>query len=66
MFDNLSIDNAVTVVLGAVVLLSIFLSRVFWDGFLWLAIIAGVLALQSAFTGFCPTANLLRKFNLVR
>ncbi|PID47512.1 MAG: rhodanese [Proteobacteria bacterium] len=62
----MTLDNAVTAVMGLIVLLSVVLIRVFGGGFVLLPVLVGIMAAQSAFTGFCPVAILLKKYNLVR
>lgn len=59
--NNMSIDRAVLVVAGSMILLSLLLSLAspLW---LWLTAFVGVNLIQSAFTGFCPAAILLKKF----
>lgn len=66
MFDNLTMGNAVTALTGLMVLASVILIRVLGDGFLILPVIIGILSMQSAFTGFCPSEMFLRKYNLVK
>lgn len=64
MTKQWNIDRAVMVIGGSVVLLSLGLSRVHSEHWLWLTAFAGLNMLQSAFTGFCPPAILLRKLGL--
>lgn len=66
MFDNMTMGNAVTAIMGLMVLLSVILIRVLGDFFIILPLIIGVMQAQAAFTGFCPTAILLKKYNLVK
>lgn len=56
----MSIDRIVLAFAGVVILLSLALSQyhaVYW---LWLTAFVGFNLLQSAFTGFCPLANILK------
>ena len=66
MFENITMGNAVTALSGFVVLLSVILMSIFGYGWVWLPILAAILQIQSAFTGFCPSEILLRKYNLVK
>ena len=66
MFENITMGDAVTALSGFVVLLSVFLMSVFGYGWVWLPILAGIMTIQSAFTGFCPSEILMRKYNLVK
>ena len=66
MFENITMGNAVTAFGGFVVLLSVILMSFFGYGWVWLPILAGILTIQSAFTGFCPSEILMRKYNLVK
>ncbi len=59
-----NVDRAVLVIGGSVVLLSLGLSRLHSEHWLWLTALAGLNMLQSAFTGFCPPAVLLQKLGL--
>jgi len=43
------------------VLISVVLSRLASEAWLWLAVFVGVNLIQSAFTGFCPAETLLRR-----
>ena len=66
MFDNMTMGNAVTAIMGLMVLISVMLISFFGNGFLLLPLFIGVMSAQSAFTGFCPMSNLLKKYNLVK
>ena len=66
MFDNMTMGNAVTAIMGLMVLVSVILIRVLGDFFIILPLIIGVMQAQAAFTGFCPAAILLKKYNLVK
>ncbi|VFU16754.1 YgaP family membrane protein [Methylocella tundrae] len=58
----MSIDRAVLAFAGTVILLSLALSQ--WHSPYWLLLTAfvGANLLQSAFTGFCPLAIILKRF----
>lgn len=57
----MTVERAIRVLAGTLVLLSIVLSR--WAGEAWLllAVFVGANLIQSAFTGFCPAETLLRR-----
>ncbi len=60
----MTVDNGVRVVAGTFVLLSLALG--IWVNHNWFFFTAfvGVNLIQSAFTGFCPAAMLLKKLGL--
>ena len=60
----MTVDNGVRVVAGSFVLLSIALGH--WVSPWWLLFttFVGVNLIQSAFTGFCPAATILKKVGL--
>ena len=60
----MSIDRIVMAFAGAVVLVSLLLAQVHSVYWLWLTAFVGANLLQSAFTGFCPLAILLKKMGI--
>lgn len=60
----MSIDRWVLAFAGVMVLTSIILGVYVHSAWLWLGIFVGANLLQSAFTGFCPLAIILRKFGV--
>jgi Protein of unknown function (DUF2892) len=56
----MSIDRIVLAFAGAVVLISLGLSQLHHPAWLWLTAFVGANLLQSAFTGFCPLAKILK------
>lgn len=56
----MSIDRIVLAFAGTVVLVSLALSQVHHPNWLWLTAFVGANLLQSAFTGFCPLAMVLK------
>ncbi len=65
----MTVENGVRVVLSSVVLLSVAMSHpkctlYVSDKMLWVTTFVGVMLFQSAFTGFCPTAMILKKLGL--
>jgi len=57
----MNIDRFVMAFAGAMVLLSLALAQVHSVYWLWFTAFVGVNVLQSAFTGFCPLATILKK-----
>jgi hypothetical protein len=57
----MTVDRIVFAVAGALVLLGVVLGLTVSPWFLAIAGFVGVNLLQSAFTGFCPLATILRK-----
>jgi len=60
----MSIDRIVLAFAGTVVLLSLALSQIHHPAWLWLTAFVGANLLQSAFTGFCPLARILKAMGL--
>lgn len=60
----MSIDRVVIAMAGSMILLSLALSLSVSHWFLLLTAFVGANLLQSAFTGFCPAAMLLRRLGL--
>ncbi len=56
----MTIERIVLAVAGAMVLLSVVLSQVHHPYWLYLTAFVGLNLLQSAFTGFCPMAMILK------
>jgi hypothetical protein len=57
----MSIDRIVLAVAGAFILLSVVLAHYHSPLWLWFTAFVGANLLQSAFTGFCPMALILKK-----
>jgi len=57
----MTLDRAVLVFAGIMVLLSVILTWTVSIYFLWFTVFIGVNLIQSAFTGFCPAALVLGK-----
>lgn len=62
----MSIDRAVLIFAGIMVLVSLLLTRFVHPGFVWFTVFIGLNMIQSAFTGFCPAAMVFRKLGLGR
>ena len=60
----MTIDRAVLIFAGFIVLLSVTLSLLVSPWWLALTAFAGFNMIQSAFTGFCPAAIVFRKLGL--
>jgi hypothetical protein len=60
----MTLNNAVMAGAGVMVLVSVALAAYVNPAFIGLTVFAGVMMLQSAFTGFCPMAMILKKMGL--
>ena len=60
----MSIDRIVFAVAGAFILISLGLSQYHSINWLWFTAFVGANLFQSAFTGFCPMAIILKKFGV--
>ena len=56
----MSIDRAVIAFAGTMILASLLLAQLHHPYWLWLTAFVGANLLQSAFSGFCPLATLLK------
>jgi len=56
----MNIDRIVSLVAGLFVLLSVLLSVYYNQNWLWFTGFVGLNLFQSAFTGFCPLAKILK------
>lgn len=57
----MNIDRVVLAFAGGVITVSLLLAAKVSLGWLWLTAFVGANLLQSAFTGFCPLATILKK-----
>lgn len=57
----MTLENAVRAFAGSMVLLSVLLTLWVSPLFVWLTVFVGANLLQSAFTGICPAAAMLRR-----
>ena len=60
----MTIDRAVLAVAGSFVLISLLLAHFHSENWLWFTTFVGANLLQSAFTGFCPLAIILKKLGV--
>ena len=60
----MTLENAVRIMAGTMVLISLALAHWVDVRWLWLAVFVGVNLIQSAFTGFCPATMILRKLGV--
>ena len=60
----MTIDRAVLAFAGTVVLVSLALGLFVHQNWFWLTAFVGANLLQSAFTGFCPLASILRRLGV--
>jgi hypothetical protein len=66
MMKPMTIGNAVHVLAGSMILLSVALTKWVNPQWFWFTVFIGVNLLQSAFTGFCPAEIILRKLGVGR
>jgi hypothetical protein len=60
----MTLDRSVLAFAGFMVIVSVALTAWVSPWFVWLTIFVGLNLLQSAFTGFCPAALVLRKLGV--
>lgn len=60
----MTVENGIRIVAGTFVLSSVALAHYVNPNWIWLAVFVGVNLIQSAFTGFCPGAMILKKLGL--
>lgn len=60
----MNLDRAVLAFAGSMILASVLLAHFVSPLWLWLTAFVGANLLQSAFTGFCPAAMLMRRLGL--
>lgn len=60
----MSIDRIVLAFAGSMILLSLVMSQLHSVNWLWFTAFIGVNVFQSAFTGFCPLAKILKFMGL--
>lgn len=60
----MTVDRALRLMAGAVVLISLGLARWVSPNWLWLTAFVGLNLLQSAFTNWCPAMAIFRKIGL--
>ncbi|MCB1985975.1 MAG: DUF2892 domain-containing protein [Burkholderiales bacterium] len=60
----MTIDRAVLAVAGSFILISLLLAHFHSEYWLWFTAFVGANLLQSAFSGFCPMAILLKKLGV--
>lgn len=57
----MTVERAILAFAGFMVLLSVLLTYTVHANFFWLTVFVGANLFQSAFTGFCPAAMVLKK-----
>ena len=60
----MTVQRFVLAFAGSMVLASVLLAHFVHPGFLWVTAFVGANLLQSAFTGFCPLARIVRRAGL--
>ena len=58
------LENAIRILAGTIVLLSVALTHFVHPNWLWLTVFVGVNLIQSALTGFCPAETILRRLGI--
>lgn len=58
----MTLENAVRVFAGTMVLVSVILTVFVHSNFIWFTVFIGVNLIQSAYTGICLAAYFLKKF----
>jgi hypothetical protein len=61
---TMKIENAIRALAGTMILASLVLAHYVSPNWLWLTAFVGANLLQSAFTGFCPAENILKKLGV--
>lgn len=62
----MTLDRAVQAFAGVMVLASVLLTKFVHPNFFWLTVFIGANLFQSAFTGFCPAAMVMKKLGVGR
>ena len=62
----MTLDRAVQAFAGIMVIASLLLTKFVHPNFIWLTAFVGFNLFQSAFTGFCPAAKVLRRLGIGR
>jgi hypothetical protein len=62
----MTLDRAVQAFAGVMVLVSVALTQFVHPAFFWLTVFVGANLFQSAFTGFCPAAMVMRRLGICR
>jgi Protein of unknown function (DUF2892) len=60
----MKLENAIRILAGTMILLSLALAHWVNPHWLWLAAFVSANLIQSAFTGFCPAEKILRKLGI--
>ncbi|MBF6647612.1 MULTISPECIES: YgaP family membrane protein [unclassified Methylobacter] len=60
----MTIDRVVFAVAGSFILISLLLAHLHSENWLWFTAFVGANLFQSAFTGFCPLAMILKKLGV--
>lgn len=60
----MTVERALVVFAGTMVLLSVVLTHFVHPNFFWLTVFVGANMVQSAFTGFCPAVMVMKKLGM--
>lgn len=58
------LDRTMFAFAGAMILVSVLLTQFVHGNFMWFTVFIGANLLQSAFTGWCPAAIIMKKFGV--
>ncbi|MBW1742706.1 MAG: DUF2892 domain-containing protein [Deltaproteobacteria bacterium] len=60
----MTIDRVILMLSGSLILISLLLSQIHSAHWLWFTALVGANLVQSALTGFCPSARILKLFGV--
>lgn len=60
----MTVERALLVFAGTMVLISVVLTHYVHPNFFWLTVFVGANMVQSAFTGFCPAVMVMKKLGM--
>jgi len=58
---TMTIENAIRIMAGSMILLSLYLTWFVHQAWVWLTVFVALNLIQSAFTGFCPAVFFLKR-----
>jgi hypothetical protein len=62
--NDMTMERYIRAIAGSFILISLIMARVHSPYWLFFTAFVGLNLFQSAFTGFCPLTNILRKFGV--
>jgi len=57
----MTVEKALTAFAGTMVLISVLLTLMVHEGFVWFTVFIGANLLQQSFTGFCPASYIMKR-----